>query len=146
MPAADVLGAPRAHRFEVVVESLEQRALLSASSSVAAATAAGLLVAQPSSSASAAAPLSVTPTVHAAVRRSTRSIRRARTPAAPSDLSATSYSSVRTLLSWTNNAANASTYSVERNSGRRGRFVVIATLGPAASGYLDRHGLPPGTY
>ena len=61
------------------------------------------------------------------------------TPAAPSNLSATAAASPAGVsLSWTDNAANATSYTVERSDGTTGDWTVIAgNLSATATSYTD---------
>ncbi|MEN6451751.1 MAG: fibronectin type III domain-containing protein, partial [Thermoguttaceae bacterium] len=65
-------------------------------------------------------------------------------PAAPSNLKATA-SPAAIVLSWTDNATNATSYSVERSAGTSGVWTVIANnLAATATGYTDS-GVTAGT-
>ena len=61
------------------------------------------------------------------------------TPAAPTNLSATAAASPASVsLSWTDNAANATSYTVERSDGTTGDWTVIASdLAATATSWMD---------
>ena len=64
------------------------------------------------------------------------------TPAAPTELSAKASTSTATVsLSWTDNATNATSYTVERCVGTTGGWIVIASNLPAtATSYVEQQG------
>jgi hypothetical protein len=66
------------------------------------------------------------------------------TPAAPSNLRATTDTALRVLLFWTDNSSNETGFKIERKTGTNGSWVQIALLGANATGYANT-GLPPGT-
>src|SRR5207253_3866712 len=63
-------------------------------------------------------------------------------PAAPSNLTATAVSLTQINLKWTNNAANATGFNVQRSTDGT-NFTTIATAGPATN-YYD-YALPAGS-
>jgi Fibronectin type III domain len=65
-------------------------------------------------------------------------------PAAPTSLTATAASSSQINLSWTNNATNADSYTVERSLDGSTWTVVTSSLPGGATGYSDT-GLSPAT-
>ena len=68
------------------------------------------------------------------------------TPAAPTNLTATALPT-SVSLSWTNNATNATAYSVERSSGSTGVWTVIAgNLAATATSYIDSNVTSGTTY
>jgi len=58
-------------------------------------------------------------------------------PAAPSDLSATAVSSSRINLSWTDNAANETGFSIQRKTGATGTYSQIASVGANVTSYAN---------
>ena len=70
------------------------------------------------------------------------------TPAAPTNLTATAAASPASVsLSWTDNATNATSYTVERSSGTTGVWTVIASGLPAtATSYVDTNVTAGATY
>jgi murein DD-endopeptidase MepM/ murein hydrolase activator NlpD len=66
------------------------------------------------------------------------------TPAAPSNLRATTDTALRVLLFWTDNSSNETGFKIERKTGTNGSWTQIALLGANAAGYANT-GLPPGT-
>jgi hypothetical protein len=65
-------------------------------------------------------------------------------PAAPSDLSATAFSSSQIDLSWSDNSANETGFELERKTGEAGTFSLIASPGANVTIYSDT-GLSPAT-
>jgi hypothetical protein len=65
-------------------------------------------------------------------------------PAAPSNLSATTDSTLRAILLWNDNSSNETGFKVERKLGASGSWSQIATLGAGSTGYADT-GLSPST-
>jgi hypothetical protein len=58
-------------------------------------------------------------------------------PAAPTNLVATAVTAVRIDLSWSDNAANETSYEVERRLATEAAFTPLATLDAASTGYTD---------
>ena len=69
-------------------------------------------------------------------------------PAAPTNLTATAAASPASVsLSWTDNASNATSYTVERSDGTTGDWTVIASgLAGTATSYVDNSVTAGATY
>jgi titin len=67
-------------------------------------------------------------------------------PASPSNLVAVTIKAIEVVLDWKDNASNATSVQVLRQTGPTGHYVVIATLGPTAKSYADRKVSPGSAY